>query len=353
MVVASIRKAGIITCVLRGWSSGCIKLPFVQHHRCFVFLAATAFILGCTNSGEWFDSSWPKMGAGEHQWVWQSDWLPGLNGEEIGPTHGCVAIDSLGLVYLNTDAAAAIRVYSPGGKLLRSFGDEWSGGLHGMEIVSQGGEESIFITHLGRHQVAKLSMEGDVHWVLDWPQQSGLYKSAEEYKPTSIAVAEDGRFWVADGYGRGFVHCYSADGEWLSAFGGPGSEDGKFRTPHGISWDANAQSLIVSDRENRRLQVFRPEESCCELFPPSCGVLAMSMLGPKDGWWQSLPVGSACSISRVIYWHVWETNQIQSFAPPFKLRPHHGLQASLLLLIAQLGARKGKSMSPDGTDTGA
>ena len=63
---------------------------------------------------------------------------------------------------------------------------------------------------------------------------------------------------MADGYGQNWVHRYSADGTWKSCFGGRGSEAGQFVTCHGIMLDTRGAepTLLVSDRENHRLQSF-------------------------------------------------------------------------------------------------
>jgi hypothetical protein len=97
-----------------------------------------------------------------------------------------------------------------------------------------------------------------VQWTLPWPKESGVYAAAEEYAPTAIALAPDGRLYVADGYGKSWVHVYDKDRKYLSSFGGPGKEPGKFHTPHGLMIDSAREParLIVADRENGRLQIF-------------------------------------------------------------------------------------------------
>ena len=77
----------------------------------------------------------------------------------------------------------------------------------------------------------------EVLWRRGAPVASGLYGSEEEFRPTSIAVAPDGRIYVADGYGLHWVHRYDAEGRYLDSFGGPGSEPGQLSTPHGLLVD--------------------------------------------------------------------------------------------------------------------
>ena len=213
-----------------------------------LFLAALAFALGCFQS-----SSTPL------EYTWDAGWMRLPEGVALGNTHGCVALDAQGQVYLNTDSEQAIMVFAPDGTFLRAMGKELVGGLHGMEIVQADGVETLWVAHTGLHQVRQLNMEGEMLRQWDWPEISQKYGSAGEYKPTSVTVLPDGRFFVADGYGKGWVHAFSAEGDWQFCFGGPGTEAGKFQTPHGITWDETIQRLVVADRENRQLQVFHPD----------------------------------------------------------------------------------------------
>ena len=91
--------------------------------------------------------------------------------------------------------------------------------------------------------------------------QSGVAWAATEmpYKPTNVAFAKDGGFYVADGYGSHFIHQYDKDAKWVRTWGGFGKEAGKMNTPHGIWLDdrpGRKQSLVVADRANARLQYF-------------------------------------------------------------------------------------------------
>jgi DNA-binding beta-propeller fold protein YncE len=88
--------------------------------------------------------------------------------------------------------------------------------------------------------------------------ESGKYNDPEQFNPTAVAVGPDGRIFVADGYGRNWVHVFSPGLEYIKSFGGPGAEPGQFQTCHGLAVDTRGERplLIVCDRENRRLQRF-------------------------------------------------------------------------------------------------
>ncbi len=230
------------------------------------------------------------LGNRDHRYRWVEDWLKLPEGMSLGNTHGAVCVDKAGRVYFNTDREHAIVVVGPDGSVERTFGEEWKGGLHGMALVEEDGEEFLYIAHTGRHCAAKLTLEGRVVWTLPWPEASGKYQDEGQYRPTGIAIAPDGTIFVADGYGQSWIHRYRADRTYLGSFGGPGTEPGKMRTPHGLVMETmgDAAYLLVCDRENRRLQRFDMEgeliraesavleRPCNAVF--SAGVLAVAEL---------------------------------------------------------------------------
>jgi DNA-binding beta-propeller fold protein YncE len=202
----------------------------------------------------------PVLGSGAHRYRWVRDWAKLPAGMALGNTHGCVVVDSQGRVYLNTDTENAVIVFDAQGNFLRSWGKDLAGGLHGMCLVREQGEELLWLAHTGRHQVLKCTLEGEVRAVLDYPAESKLYTSQDAYLPTSVAALEDGGVLVADGYGASWIHHFDAQGKYVASFGGPGEEPGKFRTPHGVALDGAGESavLLVADRENHRLQRLSP-----------------------------------------------------------------------------------------------
>lgn len=198
------------------------------------------------------------LGPEENRYRWVPGWLQVPDGMQLGNTHGCVAVDSKGRVFFNTDSDHAIVIARPDGTIETTWGKEWAGGLHGMTLVEEEGEEFLYLAHTGRHEVAKTTLLGEVIWTLPWPEISGKYKSADQYKPTAIQVGPKGEIFIADGYGQSWVHRYSKDREYLGSFGGYGEEPGKMRTPHGLVMELGGDEpyLLVCDRANSRLQRF-------------------------------------------------------------------------------------------------
>lgn len=199
-----------------------------------------------------------RFQAGERTYEWVRGWgaLPGA--KQLGNTHGCIVVDSADRVYLCTDTEDAVVVFDRDGKVLKTWGKELAGGLHGLALVREGAREFLLLAHIGRHQVLKATLEGEILWALDYPKESGIYEKPEQYLPTSVAPLADGGFLVADGYGRSWIHRYDKERKYLKSFGGPGTELGKLQTPHGIWVETRGKEpvLLVADRENQRIQVF-------------------------------------------------------------------------------------------------
>jgi len=198
------------------------------------------------------------LGQQPYRFRWDPAFGRTQDGADLGSTHGCVQVDAQGRIYVNSDTERAVMVFAKDGKLLRSFGAEFANGLHGMTLVREGEQEFLYLAHIGRHEVAKLTLEGEVLWRLGWPEESGKYEQEGEYRPTSVAVLPDGGLFVADGYGKSWVHQYDSKRKYLRSIGGPGNAPGQFQTPHGMAIDRRGgkSRLLVCDRENHRLEYF-------------------------------------------------------------------------------------------------
>jgi len=195
----------------------------------------------------------------EHvSYEWKKGWGKLPDGMSFGNTHGCVVVDSKGRVYMNTDTENAVIVFEADGTFVKSWGKQLAGGLHGMCLVKEGDAEFLYLAHTGRHEVLKSTLDGEILLALSWPEEAKVYENAGQYAPTSVAVAADGTLYVADGYGRSYIHQYDRERKYARTFGGPGTELGQLRTPHGIWIDASGEEpvLLVADRENQRVQSF-------------------------------------------------------------------------------------------------
>ncbi len=173
--------------------------------------------------------------------------------QPIGACHGGIVIDKAGNIYVTTDTKRGILVFSAGGKFQRAVGPSH---IHGLEIREENGVEYIYAARPSQHEVIKLKLDGERVWAINFPEEAGLYKEASKFNPCAVTVAPDGSIYIADGYGANYVLKYGKDRKFVKAFGGPGKEEGKFNTCHGIACDTRQGKplLLVCNRNNNRVE---------------------------------------------------------------------------------------------------
>ena len=239
-----------------------------MNRREFVAAAAAVstgpILLGMTRKAE---EKNPVIGVEGHKYQCVHNWgeLPGEF--EWQTTHN-VALDAAGNVYITHQGLPkkkgmdTVFVFDPKGKYIRSFGRDWHGGGHGIEIRKEGGEEFIYFsnTWTAKKKLAKTTLKGEEVWSKGRPECKEYENPKANYNPTNICWLPDGGFNVGDGYGSNYMLNYDKDGKLTKVFGGTGSDRGKMRTPHG-QWlderDPNNPVLVVCDRANARLQRFK------------------------------------------------------------------------------------------------
>ncbi|MGL6076258.1 MAG: twin-arginine translocation signal domain-containing protein, partial [Fimbriiglobus sp.] len=205
-----------------------------------------------------------RVGSGEYVYECNHAWGELPMGMEWQTTHN-VAIDSQGHVYITHQGIGKVMdtvlVFDDKGKFIRSFGKEWHGGGHGIDIRKEGSEEFMYLCNTWKSpKVMKVNLKGEVVWKLERPEIKEYEDKKVSYNPTNVAFCPDGTLFVGDGYGAGAQMLkYTADGKLIKNFGGAGNGEGKFRTPHG-NWvdnrDYKNPVLVVCDRANARLQTF-------------------------------------------------------------------------------------------------
>jgi hypothetical protein len=225
-----------------------------------VTIAAAPFVHASDKSG----TRAPVIGVDGHKYECHHGWGQVPDHIKWQETHG-VAVDSAGLIYIKHRAPAGanmdiIAVFEPSGKFVRSFGKEYCGAGHGIDIRRDDGEEFLYLTCNRAHRlIMKMTLKGEKVWDLQQPEASGKYNDVSQFAPTNIAFAPDGGFYVADGYGSHYVHQYDKSAKWVRTWGGKGTDIGQFETPHGIWLDdrpGHDPAIIVADRANARLQYF-------------------------------------------------------------------------------------------------
>ena len=173
--------------------------------------------------------------------------------QPLGPCHGGVVIDKAGNIYVTTDTPRGIVVFSSAGKFLRAVGPTR---IHGLELREENGVEYIYAARASDHEVVKLRLNGEREWAIQFPAEAGIYKEAKGFNPCAVTVAPDGSIFVADGYGSNYILKFDKARKFVKAFGGPGAEEGKFNTCHGIALDPRYEKplLLVCNRNNNRVE---------------------------------------------------------------------------------------------------
>ncbi len=174
-------------------------------------------------------------------------------GQSLGPCHGGAVLDQAGNIYITTDTARGIVVFSPEGKYLRAFGPAK---IHGLELRVEDGVEYLYAARGSAGDVQKLRLDGTVEWTLGLPAESGLYPEGKGFAPCAVTVGPDGAIYVADGYGSNHVLKFDRERKFVKAFGGPGAAEGRFKTCHGIALDPRGEQplLFVCNRNNNRVE---------------------------------------------------------------------------------------------------
>ena len=162
-----------------------------------------------------------------------------------------VATDSADRVYVFHRGKQPILVFDRDGKFLRSWGDDVLKTPHGLRIDR---DNNVWVTDIGHHLLMKFDAEGKLLLTLGKKDQPG--DTPEQFnRPTDIAIAPTGEFYVSDGYGNSRVVKFSKEGKYLKEWGKKGKKDGEFNLPHAICLDSKG-NVHVGDRENNRIQVF-------------------------------------------------------------------------------------------------
>lgn len=175
-----------------------------------------------------------------------------------------VAFDADGHLLVLTRGDIPFFEFDADGGFLRAFGEKTFMRAHGLHIDREG---HIWATDVSGHIVVKLDREGRELLRLgtageagDWDEAAGMRRLNQ---PNDVTTAANGDVFVVQGHtpgtgGDARVLRFDADGSLIGSWGGKGTDAGKFQVAHGIDIDANGD-LWVADRENQRIQVFRPD----------------------------------------------------------------------------------------------
>ena len=198
-----------------------------------------------TGNGEWTYEIVPNWGA-----------LPA--GTEFGGTHGAIATDKAGNVYVSTQSHTGILVYDANGKLERTIANQYPEVHSLFHAEEDGGEVFYAIVQKGTPEenwlFVKMKTDGTVLEKIKAPGEAG-FKTPNEWRITSVVKGPDGSIYIANGYGDSRIFRFDKQGNYKASFTHKGSGDGECNCSHGLAVDTRYDQplLLVCDRENYRL----------------------------------------------------------------------------------------------------
>lgn len=206
------------------------------------------------------DSARLEFITGNGEWTYKvsAGWGRLPSGTFFGGTHGGIATDKAGNVYVSTQSATGILVYSPDGRLLKTIANQYPE-VHSMVHAEEDGQEYFYATvQTGTPKenwlFVKMKTDGTVVQKITAPPEAG-FNAPNEWRLTAAVPAPGGDIFIANGYGDSRLFRFDRAGNYRAGYAGKGKSDGLFDCCHGISVDTRYDQplMLVCDRENRRL----------------------------------------------------------------------------------------------------
>ena len=191
------------------------------------------------------------VGMGDFVYEYDPGWAKLPAGHSFQGPSG-VAVDSHDRVYVYQRQGPPVLVFDRQGHFLAPW-DRPGGVPADAHHVHVGPDDTVYLVDRDAHQVLQYTPDGELLSSMGTRDRAAF--QAPFNHPADICVAPSGELFVADGYGNSSVHRFTADGVYISSFGGPGRGPGEFLVPHAVRV-SNDGRVYVADRENNRVQVF-------------------------------------------------------------------------------------------------
>ncbi len=189
-----------------------------------------------------------------------------------------VAVDSKGHIFVFSRGnstgpaygatAAQLLEFTQDGVFLREIGKNlyaWSFA----HVVKVDRDDNVWAVDKGSDMIIKFNPDGRVTMVFGRKSEASdenahpyvrtgpppKHENGRFRQPTDVAWDAAGNTYISDGYVNSRVAKVDKDGNWIKSWGERGSKPGEFNLPHTIATDAQGR-VYVGDRNNRRIQVF-------------------------------------------------------------------------------------------------
>ncbi|BES91141.1 NHL repeat [Nesidiocoris tenuis] len=158
---------------------------------------------------------------------------------------------------------STIIMVDKNGRVMKKLGEHMFYLPHGITVDS---DFNIWVTDVALHQVMKFKPASNDAVLVKGKRFVPGKDSNHFCKPTSVAVLQNGDFFVADGYCNSRIVKFDSNGKKILEWGrstvrhhgmripGPG----EFFIPHALALNSDESLLCVADRENGRVQCFHP-----------------------------------------------------------------------------------------------
>ena len=223
-------------------------------------IAAAAPAISTLVSAETRTSTSPAVVTGNGEWTYEvvPGWGSLPSGTSFGGTHGAIAQDNAGNIYISTQSTTGILVYNREGILIKTIANAYPE-VHSMVHAEERGEEFFYATvqkgtPAENWLFIKMKIDGTVVLKITAPSEAG-FKAPNEWRLTAAVPAPDGAIFIANGYGDSRIFRFDKNGNYKGTFAEKGNGDGQLDCSHGLSLDLRYDQplLLVCDRENRRL----------------------------------------------------------------------------------------------------
>ena len=260
------------------------------------------------NDGRWGETIQVRVGPAGNVYVYHRCFKAVLGDPNVAPGHS----DGLTANCLGRwSGYPPVLKFAPTGEFIAGFGTGLVGRPHGFSVDHAGNmwltDVALIPGEMGA-VVHKLNPAGDLVMTLGRPGMVGQNRETFN-RPSSVAVAENGDIFVADGEGpNNRIVKFAADGSFIRTWGSTGAEAGEFREPHALAMDSTGR-LFVGDRGNSRLQIFDQDGNHIETWtsfgrPSGLFIDANDVLysadsesnatwGSNRGWLRGIRIGSA------------------------------------------------------------